>query len=344
MAMIGNEGYTALPAAIAAAADGATITMMADVATDAAIAVAKKVTIDLNGKTIKTTANDKSGDGVFCVTTGGDLTIEGEGTINGVGGNNYNIAIWANGGKVTINGGTYTNVGATATVDPAHFDLIYVKNGGSVVINDGTFICQTPAWTLNSHDTLKGTIAVTGGKFYGFNPANCATEGANTNWCAAGHGAALDSEGYYVVTTLVINEELKADIPAEAIKAIEAAMAKAGETEITSYAVMTKGGDEEATVDAVADILTVFDVPLAVEGGELVIAYEFGISSVTNEGEVITITASVDEETTIRAGVTVVFTVGESTYTATTDGKKATITGLKAGDISGKKITVKAIK
>ena len=147
------------------------------------------------------------------------------------------------------------------------------------------------------------------------------------------------------MTTLVINEELKADIPAEAIKAIEAAMAEAGETEITSYAVMTKGGDEEATVDEVADILTVFDVPLAVEDGELVVAYEFGISSVTNDREEITITASVDEETTIRAGVTVVFTVGEATYTATsTDGKKATITGLQAGDISGKKITVKATK
>ena len=346
VAQIGNVGYISLPAAIEAAEAGATITMMTDVATDAAIEVAKKVTINLNGKTIKTTANDKSGDGVFYVTAGGDLTIEdeGEGTINGVGGNNYNIAIWANGGKVTINGGTYTNEGATATVDPAHFDLIYVKNGGSVVINDGTFICETPAWTLNSHDTSKGTIAVKGGKFYGFNPANCATEGANTNWCANGYGAALDSEGYYVVTTLVIDEELKADIPAEAIKAIEAAMAEAGVTEITNYAVMTKGGNEEATVDAVADILTVFDVPLAVEDGELVIAYEFGISSVTNEGEEITITASVDENTEIREGVTVVFTVGESTYTATTDGKKATITGLKAGDISGKKITVKATK
>ena len=201
-ASIGTAEYPTLGAALDAAADGATIKVLNDVATDAAFQITKKVTIDLNGKTIATTQADAEGNGVFWVKTGGELTLNGEGTINGVGGNAYNIAIWADGGKVTINGGTYTNVGAQDDgPDGAHFDLIYVKNGGAVEINGGTFKCQTPEWTLNSHDTKKGTIVVNGGLFYQFNPSDCATEGAGTNWCAEGLKGAESAEnaGYYEI-------------------------------------------------------------------------------------------------------------------------------------------------
>ena len=199
------HSFNTLEDAIGFAKDADTITILKDIATDVAFTVAKKVTIDLNGKTIATTENDKVGDGVFCVVAGGELTINdsvGTGTVNGVGGNAYNIAIWANGGKVVINGGTYTNVGAKDDgPDGAHFDLIYVKNGGSVVINGGTFKAETPAWTLNSHDTAKGTIVVNGGFFYQFNPGDCATEGAGTNWCADGLRGVESAEkpGYYTV-------------------------------------------------------------------------------------------------------------------------------------------------
>ena len=205
---IGETTYTSIPAAIAAANEGDTIKVIAEVNVDAAINVAKKVTIDLNGQTVRATEKDTVGDGVFCVVAGGDLTINdsvGTGVVNGVGGNPYNMAIWANGGKVTINGGTYTNEGAKDDgPDGAHFDLIYAKNGGAVEINGGTFKCQTPKWTLNSNDTSTGTIVVKGGKFYQFNPSDCATEGAGTNWCADGYVAELNNEGYYVVVKLAI--------------------------------------------------------------------------------------------------------------------------------------------
>jgi hypothetical protein len=93
----------------------------------------------------------------------------------------------------------------------------------------------------------------------------------------------------------------------------------------------------------VADVLAVFDVePTVGEDGKLAIAYEFGIAAMTNEGDDVTITASVDENTVIRAGVAVVFTIGETEYSVvSTDGKTATIVA-DAEAINGKKITVKA--
>ena len=204
VAKIGSTPYATLEAAIAAAGADDTVTILKNVGTDAAIRVAKKVTIDLNGKTIAATENDKVGDGVFCVVASGDLTINdsvGTGVINGVGDNDYNIAIWANGGKVTINGGNYTNVGATDKTDPnAHFDLIYAKNGGEVIINGGTFECETPAFTLNSHDTYKGVITVNGGTFVGFDPRNNAAETAGTTFMAVGKYTFAEGGNYIVVT------------------------------------------------------------------------------------------------------------------------------------------------
>ena len=202
-ALVGTKYFGQLEDAVAAAQDGDTVTVLKNVGTDAAIVVNKVITIDLNGKTIAATQNDTVGDGVFCVIASGELTINdsvGTGVINGVGDNNYNMAIWANGGKVTINGGNFTNVGATDKNDPnAHFDLIYVKNGGEVVINGGHFECQTPAFTLNSHDTNKGTITVNGGTFVGFDPRNNAAETAGTTFMAPGKFTMSNGNNYVVV-------------------------------------------------------------------------------------------------------------------------------------------------
>ena len=209
VAEVGGVKYETLAEALTAVQDGNTVTLLADINTDSAFVINKTVTLNLNGFDVKTTENDNSGDGVFYVVSGGDLTIYGEGEINGVGGNDYCIAIWADGGKVTINGGTYTNVGAG---DDDHYDLIYVKNGGSVAINGGTFIAETPAWTLNSHDTNKGTIIVYGGNFHDFNPYNNAAEGTNTNFVADGYHASADETGVYTIHTCII-ETLEAVEP-----------------------------------------------------------------------------------------------------------------------------------
>lgn len=210
VAKVGETKYQTLAAAIAA---GSEVTVIADIVTDGPITINKTVKINLGGKTI-TATNDTVGDGVFYVTTGGNLTLtdDGEGTVNALGPNGYCMAVWADGGKVTIEGGTYTNVGAFSEEDGAHFDLIYVKNGGSATITGGKFICETPRWTLNSHNTLKGTISITGGKFYALNPADIDTDDGVTTWCADGYTAVAgegEDEGYYVVTKAPADAEAK---------------------------------------------------------------------------------------------------------------------------------------
>lgn len=158
------------------------------------IVVNTATTLNLNGKTVSAPA-DTAGDGVFHVVSGGTLTINGEGTVNGVGNNNYSMAIWADGGQVVINGGTYVNEGAGAD---NHYDLIYAKNGGSVEISGGIFACQTPNWTLNKHDSTNGTISVKGGTFYQYNPAVSNTENPTANFVADGYMAFKNDNNYVI--------------------------------------------------------------------------------------------------------------------------------------------------
>ena len=272
VAAIGEVKFASLDAAIAAAGAEDEVVVVADIATDVAFEITKKVAINLNGKTIATTQADTEGNGVFWVKAGGELTLNGEGTVNGVGGNAYNIAIWADGGKVIINGGTYTNEGAQDDgPDGAHFDLIYVKNGGAVEINGGTFKCQTPEWTLNSHDTKKGTIVVNGGLFYQFNPSDCATEGAGTNWCAEGLKGSESAEnaGYYEIVDAwtapmpekdgdsAITEEYTPDV----LAALEAAVATSVDVKVNG--VELKGNE---AVKALNAAVKCFDGALTFDG------------------------------------------------------------------------------
>ena len=190
---------------IAALADETvtTITVSHNMDLSTALEITRTVTVNLNGKTL-TVSKDTEGNGVFMATAGGNLTIEGEGVVNGLGNNIYSMAVFAtDGGKITINGGTYTNVGAG---DDSHYDLIYASWGGEIVINGGTFTCHTPAWTVNQKDENAGTtaqeagtIVVKGGTFTGFNPADCACEGEGTNFVAEGFTVVEDNGVFTVV-------------------------------------------------------------------------------------------------------------------------------------------------
>ena len=176
-----------------------TVKLTSDIALSGGVEVNRTMTLDLAGYTISAPA-DTAGDGVFHVVSGGTLVIDGEGTIDAVGNSDYSMAIWADGGTVVINSGTYTNIGAGSQ---DQYDLIYAKNGGTVVINGGTFECQTPRWTLNNHNTLPGSIIVKGGTFVGYNPAESYTdelpEGAPYSFVATGYTSVENNGSWTVV-------------------------------------------------------------------------------------------------------------------------------------------------
>ena len=187
-----------LEALIEAIATGGNVSIDADIDAPTGLTIAADTVITNNN--VITIAEDTEGNGVFTVTDG-TLTLNGKGTINGVGKNDWNMAIWAKeNGKVVINDGYFTNEGATANVDPAHFDLIYASGNAQVEINGGEFKCQTPAWTLNVKDKDRATasIVVKGGKFHGFDPSNCASEGPNTNFVAPGYKV-VEENGVFTV-------------------------------------------------------------------------------------------------------------------------------------------------
>ena len=169
---------------------------------DAPTAFEVKVDTVITNNGVITVSEDTVGDGVFMVTNG-TLTLDGKGTVNGLGKNDYSMAVWAkDNGKVVINDGYFTNIGAaTATEnDPSHFDLIYASGNAQIEINGGEFKCETPKWTLNIKDKDRATasIVVKGGKFHGFNPAECEVEGPNTNFVAPGYKV-VEEDGAFVV-------------------------------------------------------------------------------------------------------------------------------------------------
>lgn len=189
------ETVEALTELIAA---GGKVEVAASIDAPTGLSISSDTTIVNNGEiTIK---EDTEGNGVFTIVQN-TLVLEGKGTINGVGKNDWNMAIWAKeDGKVIINDGYFTNEGASATNDPEHFDLIYASGNGQIEINGGEFKCQTPKWTLNVKDKDRSTanIVVKGGKFHGFNPANCESEGPNTNFVAPGYKV-IEEDGIFTV-------------------------------------------------------------------------------------------------------------------------------------------------
>ena len=192
---VGVKTLEALTEAITA---GGEVIVSASIDAPTGFAITADTTVVNNGEiTIK---EDTEGNGVFTVTNG-TLTLDGKGTIDGLGKNDWSIAVWAKeNGKVIINNGYFTNVGAKSVEDSEHFDLIYASGNAQVEINGGEFKCETPKWTLNIKDKDRATasIVVKGGKFHGFNPSDCASEGPNTNFVAPGYKV-VEENGVFTV-------------------------------------------------------------------------------------------------------------------------------------------------
>ncbi|MBQ2704534.1 MAG: Ig-like domain-containing protein, partial [Clostridia bacterium] len=195
-ATFGGTNYATLEEAVANANDGDTILLTKDVELETSLRIAKKVTIDLNGKTI--TANFEDSYGAFYVAMAGDLTITGEGAINST-----DIAIGVY-GNLTVNGGTisgdyaaiynfYYNASTygTTAINGATVEG-WVLNCGELTVEDGSV-----QWIDNS-----GALAVNGGAvehIYGRDGSDAAgVEGAGT--IAIADPSAIEvAEGYILL-------------------------------------------------------------------------------------------------------------------------------------------------
>ena len=132
-------------------------------------------------------------DGAIWVKDGAQLTVNGTDTteVHGkLGADNYSMAVWAkaNGTKVVINGGYYTN---ETDGSERGTDLIYASDGAQIEINGGKFEAAKTEWTLNCKDNTTSKITVKGGTFYKFDPSNT----------TVGEGEIVIPDGYRVVKT-----------------------------------------------------------------------------------------------------------------------------------------------
>ena len=192
VAKIGTVEYATLADAIAAAKDGDTVTLTADINTpETSYYIQKSLTIDLGGKTLTGSGYD----GVFNIVgenaavrikNGKIVAVEQTGTAG-----KYTMAVWAcaAGCEVTLED---LDVSQQIThTDDKQMDMIYTSKG-TIIINSGRFESGTSAWTLNCKDSAykAGTakIIVNGGTFVGYDPRNNAAEGAGTSFVAPGVG------------------------------------------------------------------------------------------------------------------------------------------------------------
>ena len=192
VAKIGTVEYATLADAIAAAKDGDTVTLTADINTpETSYYIQKSLTIDLGGKTLTGSGYD----GVFniegenaavLIKNGKIVAVEQTGTAG-----KYTMAVWAcaAGCEVTLED---LDVSQQIThTDDKQMDMIYTSKG-TIIINSGRFESGTSAWTLNCKDSAykAGTakIIVNGGTFVGYDPRNNAAEGAGTSFVAPGVG------------------------------------------------------------------------------------------------------------------------------------------------------------
>ena len=141
VAMIGTTSYASLAAAIEAAKDGDTVTLLADATED--VTIDKNITLDLGGKTL---TNTNAGKATVTIAKGATATVK-NGTVKG-GDSYYDIQ---NNGIATFEGITATGNNVASLVD----------NFGTLTINSGSY--------TGGLDTIKNEpgakLTITGGDF-----------------------------------------------------------------------------------------------------------------------------------------------------------------------------------
>lgn len=258
-------------------ATGGEATLAADLVIDEAVAVmpGKEVTLDLNGKTIKNTSSSSA------INVYGKLVINGEGTVDGGEGGDNN-AVWSRpGGKLTINGGTYT-VGADA--NGSGNSTIYTT-GGDVVINGGTFSTaakyRDSYWTINKQNGSTGKVEIYGGTFPGFDPSNPNTDD-ETTYVAEGY-VSVEKDGVWTVLPGVKDAAaLKAVFNEGGVVALANDLALDRTLSVSAGKKVTlelNGHKISNSVDLWDDLSCV----ISVDGGTLTIKGEGGVAAKAND-------------------------------------------------------------
>ena len=278
--------------------NGGNIKVDANVDVDGdALVVAKKTTIDMNGKTLSNNGvdiwNEDTGSwSLISARNGAELTITGNGTFKAKENDSFAVDV-QDGATVTIENGTF--------IGNIHAVYVYegtanIKGGFYSVQQKYSDAAKADGFVLNCYDANRanGTakIIVTGGTFVNFNPADCWAEGAHTNFVAKGYSVISEKHGedtWYTVVkgtgvTAGTQEALK-DALTNADTTSNALTVKLADGEYTLYNVdRTKTQNTELTIEGAGKDKTVFtagDVTVTDANGEGSSDYSYEGSDVT---------------------------------------------------------------
>lgn len=192
------KAYSTLADAVAAAQDGQTVRLLADVEQNTQLTINKSITLDLNGKTIRNTEDiwGDTANAILSITSGAKVTITGNGIMDAKENDCYTINVAK--GDLTIENGTfYGNVSVvqveegTLSVKGGTFDLHQKWEGSSKYL----FNCIDKAYVDGS-----ANVAISGGTFVGFDP-NVSPEqkvdGKTPSFAAPGVGITRNENGSF---------------------------------------------------------------------------------------------------------------------------------------------------
>ena len=193
VAQVGFKAFNTLQAAIDAAQDGETVTLLTDATEDATIASGKNITLNLGGKTLTSTNTGKA---TLTIAKGATATVKNGSIVGGTGyytidnygtatledvtatAGNTDSSMIRNDGALTIESGSYSgglNVvkseeDSTLTINGGKFELSYATSQGytgviytygNATITGGEFVCSA-AYLKYAHPQCVATGMVEG--------------------------------------------------------------------------------------------------------------------------------------------------------------------------------------
>ena len=169
VAKIGGTNYATLAAALEAAKDGETVTLLADATED--VTINKSITLDLGGKTL---TNTNAGKATLTVAAGATATVKNGSIVGGTSfytiqnngtatfevvtatAGNTDSSMIDNWGTMTINSGDYSG----------GLDVVKSEPGATLLITGGTFaLNHAVAWSYTGVVLSYGDLTITGGTF-----------------------------------------------------------------------------------------------------------------------------------------------------------------------------------
>lgn len=241
VAEVEGKQYETLEAAIEAAQDKDTLTLLSNVSLrDHIIIRDKQITIDTAGYDVVYTADASHKEAVIDLNDNADVVITGNGTFtfdddyldhNDIG---YIFRL-QDSAKLTIENGTY------------YAGLTCVQAGDNAVamIEGGTFRASSDwngvYWLLNLIDNSEAKIIVTGGIFENYDPSHSKTENPEANFCAEGYVTTSeenDGSTFYTVEAATAKTDSKYYATlAEAVQAVVSSESETGTVTLLKDAV-----------------------------------------------------------------------------------------------------------